>query len=100
MTRAIAVVIFPRFQILDATGPISAFDIAGRMTGGGYDIRLLSETGGEVASSARVRMVAEPLDARQIPPGVAFANELNLASEGIASREPAPSSPAPAPRVP
>ena len=62
MTRAIAVVIFPRFQILDATGPISAFDIAGRMTGGGYDIRLLSETGGEVASSARVRMVAEPLD--------------------------------------
>jgi transcriptional regulator GlxA family with amidase domain len=62
MTRAIAVVIFPRFQILDATGPISAFDIAGRMTGGGYDIRLLSETGGEVASSARVRMVADPLD--------------------------------------
>jgi transcriptional regulator GlxA family with amidase domain len=64
MSRAIGVVVFPGFQILDATGPISAFDIARRMTGGGYEVRVLSHGGGEVASSARVRIVAEPLDER------------------------------------
>jgi transcriptional regulator GlxA family with amidase domain len=62
MGRTVGVVIFPRFQILDATGPISAFDIARRMSAGGYELRLLSQTGGEVASSAHVRMVSEPLD--------------------------------------
>jgi transcriptional regulator GlxA family with amidase domain len=62
MTRAIAVVIFPDFQILDATGPISAFDIAGRISGGGYRIELLADGGGEVASNAGVRLVAGDLD--------------------------------------
>ena len=31
MTRKIGIVIFPDFQILDATGPIAALEIAGRM---------------------------------------------------------------------
>ena len=30
MTRTVAVVIFPDFQLLDAAGPIAAFEIAGR----------------------------------------------------------------------
>ncbi|MFL5295546.1 MAG: GlxA family transcriptional regulator [Phenylobacterium sp.] len=62
MTRSLGVVIFPDFQILDATGPIAAFEIAGRMTGGGYRIALLSAEGGEVASSSGVRFVTAPLD--------------------------------------
>src|SRR5579871_5244319 len=61
MSRAIAVVIFPDFQILDATGPIAAFEIAGRITRGGYRLDLLSATGGEVASSSGVRFVTRPL---------------------------------------
>ena len=64
MTRTLAVVIFPDFQILDATGPISAFDIARRATGGGYELDLLADGGGAVASNAGVRLLAEPLGER------------------------------------
>ena len=32
MTRNLAVIIFPEFQILDATGPIAAFEIADRLS--------------------------------------------------------------------
>jgi len=62
MTRTLGVVIFPDFQLLDATGPISAFEIASRMTGGGYRIELLAHGGGEVASSSGVRLVTRDLD--------------------------------------
>jgi transcriptional regulator GlxA family with amidase domain len=62
MTRTLGVVVFPDFQLLDATGPISAFEIASRMTGGGYRIELLAHGGGEVASSSGVRLVARDLD--------------------------------------
>jgi transcriptional regulator GlxA family with amidase domain len=62
MTRKIAVVIFPDFQILDATGPIAAFEIAGRISPGAYALEVLAAGGGEVASSSGVRMVARPLD--------------------------------------
>jgi transcriptional regulator GlxA family with amidase domain len=62
MTRRIAVVIFPDFQILDATGPISALDIAGRISPGAYEIALLAAGGGEVACSAGVKLLAQPLD--------------------------------------
>ncbi len=62
MTRKIAVVIFPDFQILDATGPIAAFEIAGRISPGAYALEVLADGGGEVASSSGVRIVARPLD--------------------------------------
>nr|MEA2797849.1 hypothetical protein [Phenylobacterium sp.] len=62
MTRKIAVIIFPDFQILDATGPIAAFEIAGRISPGAYALEVLAAGGGEVASSSAVRIVARPLD--------------------------------------
>jgi transcriptional regulator GlxA family with amidase domain len=62
MTRRIAFVIFPDFQILDATGPIAAFEIAGRIASDGYSLTVLASGGGEVASSSGVRLVARPLD--------------------------------------
>jgi transcriptional regulator GlxA family with amidase domain len=61
MTRRIAVLIFPDFQLLDAAGPIAAFEIAGRHVGGAYAIEVLAEDGGAVASSSGVRMAAEAL---------------------------------------
>jgi len=64
MSRTIGVVIFPDFQILDATGPISAFDIARRATSLGYEVRLLADGGGLVASNAGVRLLADPLEER------------------------------------
>ena len=42
MTRHLAVVIFPGFQLLDAAGPIAAFEIAARFAPGTYDLRVLA----------------------------------------------------------
>jgi transcriptional regulator GlxA family with amidase domain len=62
MTRKIGIVIFPDFQILDATGPIAALEIAGRIAPGSYALEVLAAGGGEVASSSGVRIIACPLD--------------------------------------
>jgi transcriptional regulator GlxA family with amidase domain len=61
MARALAVVIFPGFQLLDAAGPISAFDIAGRFAPGAYDIRILAAEAGHIASTAGAGFLGEPL---------------------------------------
>jgi transcriptional regulator GlxA family with amidase domain len=63
MTRSIAVLIFPEFQILDAAGPIGAFEIATRYVAGAYDLRLVAADCGLVRSSSGVAMAAEPFDA-------------------------------------
>jgi transcriptional regulator GlxA family with amidase domain len=51
MTRTVGFVLFPGFQILDATGPLAAFDIAGRFADRGYRIRLFAREPGLVATS-------------------------------------------------
>jgi transcriptional regulator GlxA family with amidase domain len=61
MQRRLALVIFPGFQLLDAAGPIAAFEIASRFGRGGYDIEVLAPGGGAVASSSGVAFTAEPL---------------------------------------
>jgi transcriptional regulator GlxA family with amidase domain len=65
MTRAIGVVLFPRFQILDATGPIAAFEVGGRIAERPYAIRLFAREPGLVASTSGVALPAEPLDAAE-----------------------------------
>jgi transcriptional regulator GlxA family with amidase domain len=62
MTRRIAMVIFPGFQLLDAAGPIAAFEIAGRYRPGAYSLEILAAGAGAVASSSGVAMTAGPLD--------------------------------------
>ena len=42
MTRKLGVLIFPGFQILDAAGPIAAFEIAARYVPGTYDLRVMA----------------------------------------------------------
>ncbi len=63
MSRTIGVVLFPRFQILDATGPIAAFEVGGRIAQKPYDIRLFAQEPGMVQSTAGVGMPAEGFDA-------------------------------------
>jgi len=58
MSRRIAFLLFPDFQLLDAAGPISAFDIAGRYEPGSYELRVVARTPGEIASTSGVRMSA------------------------------------------
>jgi transcriptional regulator GlxA family with amidase domain len=61
MTRLIGVLIYPDFQLLDATGPIATFEAATRFAPDAYGIRLLAATPGQVASSSGVALQAGPL---------------------------------------
>ena len=62
MTRTLGVLIFPDFQILDAAGPIGAFEIAARHVPGAYDLKVIAAEAGSVRSSSGVAMTAEALD--------------------------------------
>src|SRR4051794_40246506 len=54
----IGILIFPGFQLLDAAGPISVFEIAQRISGKLPAIRTLAVTPGPVRSSSGVEMLA------------------------------------------
>lgn len=60
MPRTIAFLIYPDFQLLDAAGPLAAFEIAERYQRGCYALRLLALTPGPVASSCGVPLLAQP----------------------------------------
>src|SRR5882724_12000247 len=57
----IGVLIFPDFQLLDAAGPISVFEIAMRFAGGPPSIKVLAATPGPVRSSSGVELLARGL---------------------------------------
>jgi transcriptional regulator GlxA family with amidase domain len=61
MPRRIAFLVFPQFQILDATGPIAAFEIAERFRPGTYILRAVAATPGPVTSSSGICLQAAPL---------------------------------------
>ena len=61
MTRRIAFVIFPEFQLLDATGPIAAFEIAGRYKPGTYALEMVGPERGPIRSTSGVAVCAEGL---------------------------------------
>jgi transcriptional regulator GlxA family with amidase domain len=63
--KRIGVLIFPDFQLLDAAGPISAFEIAARYRPGAYAIETLSREGGLVKSSSGVAMDSRRFDAAE-----------------------------------
>ena len=58
MPRRIAFLLFPRFQILDAAGPIAAFEIAERYCPGSYDLRTVAAAAGTVVSSSGICLTA------------------------------------------
>ena len=57
----IGVLIFPDFQLLDASGPISVFEIAARYTRQVPAIRVLAVKAGPVRSSSGAEMLARDL---------------------------------------
>ena len=62
MPRTVAVLIFPQFQLLDAAGPITVFEAAGRDGAPpAYRLRVMARAAGPVVSSCGVPLVAEPL---------------------------------------
>src|SRR3954453_22045592 len=62
MSRTVAVVIFPEFQLLDAAGPIAAFELAGREMGSqAYRIRVAARSAGPGSRSSGVMLTADTL---------------------------------------
>jgi transcriptional regulator GlxA family with amidase domain len=63
MTHRIDVLIFPDFQLLDATGPVAAFEMPNlALKPPPYRVRLVSHQGGAVRSSAGITVFTEPWD--------------------------------------
>ena len=61
MTRRVAFVIFPDFQLLDATGPIAAFEIAARYRPGAYTLEMVGPDAGPIRSTSGVAVCADGL---------------------------------------
>jgi transcriptional regulator GlxA family with amidase domain len=77
----IGILVFPDFQILDAAGPISVFEIAGRFAGNAAPaIRVLAATPGPVKSSSGVEMLA-----RGLRPSGAITTLIVAGGEGVRS---------------
>jgi transcriptional regulator GlxA family with amidase domain len=57
----IGVLVFPQFQLLDAAGPISVFEIAARFAGQSPSIKVFAVTPGPVRSSSGVEVLAHAL---------------------------------------
>jgi len=62
MPRAIALYLYEDFQLLDACGPITSFEIAGRMAGDAYRLILFSAKGGAIRSSSGVALETLAVD--------------------------------------
>lgn len=65
MARHVAFLIYPGFQLLDAAGPIAAFEIAERYQRGSYDLRVIAVEPGLVRSSAGASIHARSLGRAQ-----------------------------------
>ncbi len=57
----IGILIFPGFQLLDATGPIAVFEFAARFASKTSEVRMLAINAGPVPSSAGVEVLASSL---------------------------------------
>jgi transcriptional regulator GlxA family with amidase domain len=74
----IGILVFPDFQLLDAAGPISAFEIAARFAGQTPSIRVLAVRPGPVRSSSGVEMLA-----RGLKPSAAITTLIVAGGEGV-----------------
>lgn len=68
MTKTIAFLVFDNFQLLDAAGPLSAFEMPSRgMSPPPYRLRVIARQAGPVRSSSGVTLMAEAMaDVRDI----------------------------------
>ena len=74
----IGVLIFPDFQLLDAAGPISTFEIATRFAGAAPAIKTLAVTPGPVRSTSGVELLA-----RGLKPSSAITTLIVVGGEGV-----------------
>ncbi len=74
----IGVLVYPDFQLLDAAGPISVFEIASRLAGVDQTIRTIAVTPGPVRSSSGIELLA-----RGIKPGAAITTLIVVGGAGV-----------------
>ncbi|MCA1452185.1 GlxA family transcriptional regulator [Bradyrhizobium sp. BRP22] len=74
----IGVLVFPDFQLLDAAGPISAFEIAARFAGNPPELKVIAVTPGPVRSSSGAEMFA-----RGLRPSAAITTLVVAGGEGV-----------------
>src|SRR5450631_712064 len=74
----IGILVFPNFQLLDAAGPISVFEIAARLTGQPPSIKVVAAAPGPVRSSSGVEMVA-----RGLKPAAAISTLIIAGGDGV-----------------
>lgn len=74
----IGVLIFPDFQLLDAAGPISVFEIAGRYAKDATPIRVVSAMPGPVRSSSGAELLA-----RKFGPASAITTLIVAGGDGV-----------------
>src|ERR1700757_931631 len=74
----IRVLIFPDFQLLDAAGPITVFEIAGRFAKAVRPIRVMAAEPGVVRSSSGVEMLA-----KKFGPASAITTLLIAGGDGV-----------------
>jgi transcriptional regulator GlxA family with amidase domain len=74
----IGVLVFPDFQLLDASGPISVFEIAGRFANDPSPIKVLAVKPGPVRSSSGVELLA-----RGLRPSGAITTLIVAGGEGV-----------------
>jgi len=67
MARMVGLFIYDRFQLLDVSGPIAAFEIAERVLPGSYQVAVLSIDGGVVHSSSGVAVHSSATDKCKLP---------------------------------
>ena len=85
MPRTIGFLVYPDFQLLDATGPIATFEIAARYAPGAYRLLFLSRDGGLVTSSSGMAVAtmaltdAPPLDTLIVAGGDGVKEPANCA---------------------
>jgi transcriptional regulator GlxA family with amidase domain len=74
----IGILIFPDFQLLDAAGPISVFEIAARYAGADQIIKVLATTSGPVRSSSGAELLA-----RGFKPSAEITTLIVAGGEGV-----------------
>ena len=61
--RSVGILIFPAFQLLDAAGPVAAFEVAGHgLDSPPYRLTLLARHAGVVRSSSGAALFAQGFD--------------------------------------
>ena len=63
--RTVLIALFPRFQLLDAAGPIAAIEIASRFVRDAYTLRVAASAAGLVPSSSGVGMPADAISGQR-----------------------------------